>query len=76
MNNEMKKLIKNHLEVLDLYNEMNNGKSTAGTKNLISELMGMKMLLRTMGIIIDIDVNPYYYENKQPSTYTARLEEC
>jgi hypothetical protein len=74
MNNEMKELIKNHLEVIDMYNEMNNGKATVGTKNLIAELMGMKMLLNTMGLILDIDINPYFYENKQPSTYAVRLE--
>ena len=70
----MKELIKNHLECIDLYNEMNNGKTTAGTRNLLCELMGMKMALNTMGIILEFDVNPYYYEDKEPSTYTVRLE--
>lgn len=74
MNKEMKELIKNHLECIDLYNEMNNGETTTGARNLLSELMGMKMLLNTMGVILTIDVNPYYYENKKPSTYTVHLE--
>ena len=74
MNNEMCELIKNHLECIDLYNEMNSGKITAGAKNLFSELIGIKMALNTMGIILDIDVNPYFYENKKPSTFTARME--
>ena len=74
MTKEMKELIQNHLACIDLYNEMCEGKTTTGTKNLISELMGMKMMLNTMGIILTIDVNPYFYENKEPSTYTVTLE--
>lgn len=74
MTKETRELIKNHLECIDLYNEMNEGKPTAGTQNLTSELMGMKMLLSTMGIILDIEINPYYYENKKSSTYTVHLE--
>lgn len=75
MTKEMKQLIKNHLACIDLYNEMNDGKIVSGIRNLMSELIGMKMLLNTMGIILTIDVNPYYYENKEPSTYTVHLEE-
>lgn len=74
MNKEMKELIQNHLECIDLYNAMNDGKTTSGTKNLISELMGMKMLLNTMGIILTIDVNPYFFQNKEPSTYSVHIE--
>lgn len=74
MNKEMKDLIKNHLACLDMYNEYNNGKNSVGTQNLISELMGIKMALSTMGIILEIDINPYYYEDEKPSTYSVRLE--
>ena len=75
MNKETRELIQNHLAVIDIYNESNNGKITSGTRNLMSELIGIKMALNTMGVIVDIDVNPYYYENHKPSTYTAHLEE-
>ena len=74
MTKEMKSLIENHLACIDFYNEANDGKTTTGTKNLTSELMGMKMLLNTMGIIITFDVNPYFFENHEPSTYSVRLE--
>jgi hypothetical protein len=74
MTNEIRNLIKNHLECIDLYNEMNEGKNTAGMRNLFSELMGMKMMLGAMGLTIEFDVNPYYYMNKEPSTYSVRLE--
>ncbi len=75
MTKEMKALIKNHLECIDMYNEMNEGKVTDGMRNLICELMGMKMMLSTMGFVLEINVNPYFFKDKKPSTYSISSED-
>ena len=74
MTKEMRKLIECHLACLDSYNAMNEGDMTKCQK-LFHELIGMKLMLSAMGIALDLEINPYYFENGNPSTYTVRLED-
>lgn len=37
------------------------------------ELNGIRQALYIMGFELTVELNPYYHENKQPSTYTLTL---
>ncbi len=66
----LKTLIENHLACMDIES---NPKHEYGL--LVWELNGMKKALRMMGLKLEVNLNPYYYDDKKPSTYTLSLEE-
>lgn len=69
---KIKKLLKHKLAVIDIVNKDSNGEEKA-TK-LIHELTGIKQTLRCLGLILKLNINPYFYQNKEPSTYELIIE--
>jgi hypothetical protein len=72
MMQEIRRLIEVTLSIIDDYNAATEGK--ANVSKHYHELIGMKMILSCMGFHLDIDVNPFYYRDKTPSTYTLKEE--
>lgn len=68
INNELKKLIENKLAMIDIVNKAHEGNSNGG--KFMHELCGIKQALNTLGIIITYSINPYFFEDGEPSTYT------
>lgn len=64
---ELKRIIKNKLALIDMYNLNSNGEYAA-TK-LYDELRGIKQACHTMGMEVTYSCNPYFYKDKQPSTF-------
>lgn len=69
---EIKKLIENKLAMIDIKNKNSKGETKIGRWD--HELRGIKQTLRSLGIILELNVNPYFYENKEPSTYKLTIE--
>jgi hypothetical protein len=69
----IKTLIENKLAVVDIECD---GKCDSHSEPhiLIWELRGIKQALQVMGIKLNYDINPYYPQDKKPSTYTISLE--
>lgn len=71
---ELERIIKNKLAMIDIFNKNTNGAHKA-TK-FYNELHGIKLACRAMGIEVTYSVNPYFYEDREPSTFTLeRLEQ-
>ena len=73
--NNIKDLITNKLAIIDICNAddgINSTNSFRVTK-FDHELNGIKQALRLMGFDLQFDKNPYYYDNKNPSTFTIEL---
>lgn len=71
MNEALKNFVESTLSCIDSANEATNGKAKA--HNLFDQLIGVRITLGTMGIVLDFEINPYYYEDKKPSTYSLRF---
>lgn len=65
---ELEKTISNKLAMIDIFNKNTNGAHTS--RKHLDELTGIKQACRAMGIKVTYSVNPYFYEDKEPSTFT------
>ena len=68
---DIKKLIENKLRCIDIYNKNVEGITKITRYN--HELNGIKQTLNKLGIKLEINVNPYFYENEDPSTYKIEI---
>lgn len=69
----LKSLIENKLAIIDIENRESHNNPTTASRNQRAELHGIAQALNMMGFNIVFDVNPYFYENKKPSTYQISL---
>lgn len=67
-NAQLKKLITTKLAVIDIANKQSAGTEKASRHS--NELAGITQALYTMGYELRINVNPYYHENGEASTFT------
>lgn len=72
INNELKKLIENKLAMIDIVNKAHEGNSNG--RKFLNELHGIKQALAAMGITITYSINPYFFKDGEPSTYTIEIE--
>lgn len=70
---ELERIIKNKLAVIDIFNKNTNGAHTA--RKHLDELIGIKQACYAMGIKVTYSVNPYFYEDRDPSTFTLEKSE-
>jgi hypothetical protein len=73
----VKTLIEAKLACIDIENKTNKERDLDSRNHfslLRHELQGIKQVLQVMGIRLEIETNPYYYENGKPSTYKISLE--
>ena len=70
---KLENLVRAKLGMIDLFNRKTNGQHRA-TKHL-NELIGVKHACNALGIELDLSVNPYFYENGEPSTFTIKIAE-
>jgi len=68
--NNIKELIENKLACIDIENK--HAKESKPNR-LNYELNGMKQILYSMGFDLQMNVNPYFHENGEKSTYTLTL---
>lgn len=71
MNKALKEYIEAMLSCIDDCNTASNGKKTNDT--LFQQLIGVRVTLATMGINLNLEINPYYYKDGKPSTYTLEF---
>jgi hypothetical protein len=70
----LKKLIETKLAVIDIECDGKCDSRNSPSKIQIHELKGIKLALQVMGIDLEVSINPYYPQDKKPSTYTISLE--
>lgn len=71
---ELERIIKTKLAAIDAFNSSTKGEHKA--TRLYHELRDIKHACYAMGIKVTFDVNPYFYEDGKPSTFTIeKLEQ-
>ena len=73
MMNRINEIVKNKLACIDIENKHSKGETKITKLN--HELEGMRQTLYTMNIDLKISINPYYWEDRKPSTYVLKIEE-
>lgn len=68
---EIKTLIIQKLRVIDLRNEQTKGLESP--MRIVHELTGIKQALYALGMELQMNVNPYYHENKEASSFTITV---
>jgi hypothetical protein len=69
----IKGLIESKLACIDILNKRNGRCEISVDNKLAHELTGIKQALDLMGFRLEINRNPYYYEDGKPSTFTVTL---
>jgi hypothetical protein len=69
-------LIENKLACVDIENKTDEHRldSDAYQGRLRHELRGIKQALQVMGFNLNLSINPYFFEDGKPSTYTLTLD--
>lgn len=70
MINGIRELVETKLKVIDIRNRQD---KEYKPQRIIHELYGIKQALLVMGIHLELDINPYYYEDGKPSTYRLNI---
>ena len=72
MNKELRDWIEAILSTIDGNNLCSEGKN--GSQELCNQLIGAMITLSTYGVRIRYEINPYYFQDRKPSTFTAEID--
>jgi hypothetical protein len=67
----IKEIIKTKLAVVDIENKYSKG--AIRNNRLNHELTGIKLALECFNMTLTLSINPYYFENFEPSTFEIEV---